>query len=173
MGDEAAKSAYDSLLKVRREREQRATTQSAKRQKMVADLLAREKVAEKEKSEMESARSKLKAEIERLRKRAAESKQPNVNGCVVQPVNLSKERLQELSRTLKVTWSKVGGDDYSVQTLRDIFGVFGVVEDLIIRSGKKKNKGSALVILSSKEAAVSQQFFSNLATFPIYFIFSL
>ncbi|CAH1423426.1 unnamed protein product [Lactuca virosa] len=55
-------------------------------------------------------------------------------------------------KMLKVSWEK-GGLEYNEERLRGVFETFGEVEDVVIRSSKKK--GSALVVMASKEAAVS------------------
>ncbi|CAA3021599.1 dnaJ homolog subfamily C member 17 [Olea europaea subsp. europaea] len=51
---------------------------------------------------------------------------------------------------LKVSWEKTC-KDYTVQRLREIFEEFGLVEDVVIKSSKKK--GSVLVVMVSKDAA--------------------
>ncbi|CAH1422991.1 unnamed protein product [Lactuca virosa] len=53
---------------------------------------------------------------------------------------------------LKVSWEK-GGLEYSAERLRGLFETFGEVKDVVIRSSKKK--GSALIVMASKEAAVA------------------
>jgi len=53
---------------------------------------------------------------------------------------------------LKVSWEKVG-EDYTAEGLRELFSKFGEVDDVVIKSSKKK--GSALVVMATKDAAVS------------------
>ena len=60
----------------------------------------------------------------------------------------------EKERVLKVSWDRAMGD-YGALRLREIFGRFGEVEDVVIRSKGSKKKGSAVVVMSSKDAAVS------------------
>lgn len=60
-------------------------------------------------------------------------------------------------RMLKVSWERNSGD-YTAIKLRELFEKFGGVEDVVIRSKASKKRGSAIVVMSSKEAAVS--FFS-------------
>ncbi|KAK4372346.1 hypothetical protein RND71_007730 [Anisodus tanguticus] len=52
-------------------------------------------------------------------------------------------------KVLKVSWEKIG-EDYTAQKLTELFSEFGEVEDVVIKSSKKK--GSALVVMSSKDA---------------------
>ncbi|KAJ0040119.1 hypothetical protein Pint_27889 [Pistacia integerrima] len=53
---------------------------------------------------------------------------------------------------LKMSWEKVG-EDYTAERLKKIFSEFGQVEDVVIKSSKKK--GSALVVMSTKDAMVA------------------
>ena len=55
-------------------------------------------------------------------------------------------------KVLKVSWEKVG-KDYTAEELRELFSKFGEVEDVVIKSSKKK--GSALVVMATKDGAVS------------------
>ncbi|KAK2665630.1 hypothetical protein Ddye_004204 [Dipteronia dyeriana] len=55
-------------------------------------------------------------------------------------------------KVLKVSWEKVG-EDYTAERLRELFSEFGVVSDVDIKSFKKK--GSALVVMATKDAAVA------------------
>lgn len=55
-------------------------------------------------------------------------------------------------KVLKVSWEKTGLDYMGVR-LKEIFEKFGPVDNVVIKSSKKK--GSALVVMMSKEAAVS------------------
>jgi DnaJ family protein C protein 17 len=55
-------------------------------------------------------------------------------------------------KVLKVSWEKIG-EDYSADKLRELFSKFGEVEDVVIKGNKKK--GSALVVMATKQGAVS------------------
>jgi hypothetical protein len=55
---------------------------------------------------------------------------------------------------LKVSWEGVA-DYYTAAKLDEIFKQFGKVEDIVIKTRKSKSKGSAIVVMASKEAAVS------------------
>ncbi|KAK3193299.1 hypothetical protein Dsin_024609 [Dipteronia sinensis] len=56
------------------------------------------------------------------------------------------------NKVLKVSWEKVG-EDYTAERLRKLFSEFGVFGDVVIKSSKKK--GSALVVMVTKDAVVS------------------
>ncbi|XBH58591.1 hypothetical protein VPH35_080000 [Triticum aestivum] len=60
----------------------------------------------------------------------------------------------ENDKILKVSWEG-GADYYTAAKLDEIFKQFGTVEDIVIMFSKSKSKGSALVVMVSKEAARS------------------
>ena len=64
---------------------------------------------------------------------------------------VSAEVADALPRTLKVSWTRPG-IEYTSADLRRIFSVHGEVEDIVLREAKKR-KGSALVVMATKEAA--------------------
>ena len=75
---------------------------------------------------------------------------------------------------MKVSW-KGGADYYTAAKLDEIFNQLGEVEDIVIMTSKSKRKGSAIVVMASKEAAVSliylffsvlEFFFSSLTKSP-------
>ncbi|XP_038709962.1 dnaJ homolog subfamily C member 17 [Tripterygium wilfordii] len=161
--DEKARKLFDDLLRIKRDQHQRHTQRDAKRRRMVSDLEEREHAAAfdpdpelKAKQEEERIARKLKEEIERIRamhkgkgQGAATATAPessstgNVGGTGV---------VLDKSKVLKVSWEKVG-EEYTADRLRELFSKFGKVEDVVIKSSKKK--GSALVVMSTKEAAFS------------------
>ena len=89
-------------------------------------------------------------QIERLRKAAAD-KAARASAPVVPAQPVSAEAMAQLSRTLKVAWDRHSGD-YSATELREVVGVFGQVEDVLIRDGKP-GKGSALVVMATQGGA--------------------
>ena len=168
LSDPSGRKAYDDVLRVQEARAERLAQQGSKRQKMVADLHAREAAGAVEKKEEEIAKRRLKEELQRIRKKAAAARQEqrtdyfgtsqaastgDVGGTtgVVGGGGLGQEEMQ---RTLKVSWAREegGGDAYPSKKLRVVFEHFGPVEDVVVREGKKK-KGSALVVMASQEAA--------------------
>ncbi|KAF8020642.1 hypothetical protein BT93_G1162 [Corymbia citriodora subsp. variegata] len=158
--DEKARKLFDDLLRVKREQVLRRSQQDSKRRKMVSDLEERERAAfapdssTKAKHEEERIVRKLREEIERIRamhankgappasskgEAASEGKDRKSSGGV----GLDKEKV------LKVSW-EMGGPDYTVERLKELFSVFGEVEDVVTRK-----KRSALVVMASKDAAVA------------------
>lgn len=72
------------------------------------------------------------------------------------PPQSSDLEASDAERTLKVSWTclESGAGDYSATQLKQIFEEFGVVEDLVVRSGKSRKKRSALIVMATKQAAV-------------------
>ncbi|KAJ0010959.1 hypothetical protein Pint_33547 [Pistacia integerrima] len=161
--DEKARKLYDDLLKIKREKEQRLVQQDGRKRKMRSDLEERERAAfapdptVKARQEEERIARQLKEEIARI-KRAHGSKgaaaasalfketKQSETGAGVAGAGLDKEKM------LKVSWEKVG-EDYTAERLKKVFSQFGQVEDVVIKSSKKK--GSALVVMSTKDAMVA------------------
>ncbi|KAH7575754.1 hypothetical protein JRO89_XS02G0209200 [Xanthoceras sorbifolium] len=156
--DEKARKLFDDLLKIKHEKQQRQSQRDSKKRKMMSDLEERERAAfaldpaVKAQQEEKRIARQLKEEIERIRamhvkKEAAasfaphrETKQSGGGGA---GAGLDKEKM------LKVSWEKVG-EDYTAERLRELFSEFGAVEDVVIKSSKKK--GSALIVMANKDA---------------------
>ncbi|KAL8551741.1 hypothetical protein ACS0TY_000709 [Phlomoides rotata] len=161
--DETARKLFDDLLRVKREKIYRRGQQDSKRRKMMSDLEERERTAfvvdPSTEARQEEARiaCQLKEEIARIKKMSAgvttfeqdkparEKKEGGDSGDSGAS-GLDKEKV------LKVSWEKIG-EDYTAQRLREIFEEFGDVEDVVIKSSKKK--GSGLVVMASKDDAVA------------------
>ncbi|KAL5857005.1 hypothetical protein ACOSQ3_004463 [Xanthoceras sorbifolium] len=159
--DEKARKLFDDLLKIKHEKQQRQSQHDSKKRKMMSDLEERERAvfapepAVKARQEEKRIARQLKEEIERIRamhvkKEAAasfalhrETKQSGGGGA---GAGLDKEKM------LKVSWEKVG-EDYTAERLRELFSEFGAVEDVVIKSSKKK--GSALIVMANKDAVVA------------------
>ncbi|GFZ00491.1 DNAJ heat shock N-terminal domain-containing protein [Actinidia rufa] len=159
---------FDDLLRIRRDKVHRRSQHDSKRQRMMSDLEKREQAAfgpdpaAKAQEEEQIISMKLKEEIARIRAMQAnkvasttptQRKEATVGGRESSMdgggSGLDKEKV------LKVSWEKIG-DDYSAQRLRELFEKFGEVEDVVIKSSKKTlKKGSALVVMASKDAAVA------------------
>lgn len=165
--DQKARLVFDDLLRVKREKVLRQSQHSSKRRKMMSDLEERERAAAfgsesngKDRDEEERIKKKLREQIARIRAMHANKGTPDVSvkkgdvkrkessGSGSQGGGLDKEKV------LKVTWDRIGGEDYSAQRLRELFREFGEVEDVVIRSSTNK-KGSALVVMASKDAVVT------------------
>lgn len=129
---------------------------------MYEDLVKREQAAEGSKEE-ESAKARLKAEIERMRQTAEArrtSSRPSSKPVAPRDSDTlgrqgnSDEPLDDLSaRTLKVSWFReTAGVDYDVAQLRAIFSKYGAVEDIIMREGKKKRKSALITMVRQEDA---------------------
>ncbi|KAL2537807.1 DNAJ heat shock N-terminal domain-containing protein [Forsythia ovata] len=166
LNDEKARKLLDDLLRVKREKFQRQSQQDSKRRKMMSDLEERERNAFapdpslRAREEEERIARKLKEEIARIRamsrnKGSATTTPPKKDTAARGRNNTDgggSGRGLDKGKVLKVSWEKTG-EDYTAQRLREIFEEFGVVEDVVIKSSKKK--GSALVVMGSKDAAVA------------------
>ncbi|XP_020213735.1 dnaJ homolog subfamily C member 17 [Cajanus cajan] len=159
--DDKARNLFHDLLRVKRERELRHSQRDGKRRKMVSDLERRERdatapdAAAKEREEEARIARQLKEEIARIRamhgtKEAAvpEKKSAGSGGGGGGGGGGGVDQ----EKVLKVSWEKVG-EDYSADKLRELFSKFGEVEDVVIKGSKKK--GSALVVMATKEGAVA------------------
>ncbi|KAK9129372.1 hypothetical protein Sjap_009859 [Stephania japonica] len=161
--DDKARQVFNDLIRARTAKRKRESQFNSKRRRMVSDLEERERAAagfdsaERMRQEEERIDKKLKEEIARYRamysqkksmepERAdfgSESGSGNGNG-----VSLDKDKI------LKVSWNG-GVEEYSVGRLKEIFGAFGEVEDVVIQPKKKKKTSNALVVMVTKEAAVA------------------
>ncbi|KAK6143352.1 hypothetical protein DH2020_023700 [Rehmannia glutinosa] len=162
--NEKTRKLFDDLLRVKKEKLHRQGQQDSKRRKMMSDLEERERSAFavdpniKAREEEESIFRKLQEEIAKIiamqtnKMPAAttpfkqDTKVRGKDSTDGEGIALDKEKV------LKVSWEKIG-EDYTAQRLREIFEEFGAVEDVVIKSSRKK--GSALVVMASKDAAVA------------------
>ncbi|KAL2521227.1 DNAJ heat shock N-terminal domain-containing protein [Forsythia ovata] len=164
--DEIARKLFDDLLRVKHEKFQRQAQSDSKRRKMMSDLEERERHAfapdpsSRAREEEERIARKLKEEIARIRamhsnKGSATTTHPSKKDTAAMEKNINNgggSSGLDKEKVLKVSWEKTR-EDYIAQRLRQIFEEFGVVEDVVIKSSKKK--GSALVVMGSKDAAVA------------------
>ncbi|KAL8116110.1 uncharacterized protein LOC141671949 [Apium graveolens] len=165
--DEKGRLAFDDLLRVKREKALRQSQHSTKRRKMMSDLEERERAAfasesgGKDRDEEERIVRKLREEIARIRAmNANRGGMPDVSGKKGDAKRKDSSSSGsyggglDKERVLKVTWDRIGGEDYSAERLRELFREFGEVEDVVIRTSSRK-KGSALVVMASKDAVVT------------------
>lgn len=164
--DEKARKLFDDLLRIKREKVHRQGQQDSKRRKMMSDLEERERSAfavdpiVKAREEEERISRQLKQEIARIIAMHSNKKPAATAPSKQDTTARGKDRDSgdgggnrlDKAKVLKVSWEKIG-EDYSAERLREIFGKFGSVEDVVIKSSKKK--GSALVVMASKDAAVA------------------
>lgn len=157
--------------RARAARAERTVIHDHKRRRMAEDLIRREQAAEGLSAEAQ-AKARLAAEIARMRKAAQEreakqraSQQAAASPGYTEggtghhhqqqqhpgmaPAAPGGDVADALPRTLKVSWVRPGVE-YDAVELRKIFSVHGSVEDVVMREGKKR-KGSALVVMATKE----------------------
>ncbi|KAF8087570.1 hypothetical protein N665_0578s0023 [Sinapis alba] len=168
--DEKARKLFDDLLRIQREKQHKKSQVDSKRRKMMSDLEERERsgfapshAAARPYDEEERIARKLKEEVDRIRAKHAQKRggfeTPESGGVGGgdgkrredrsgggASVQLDKERM------LKVSWETIG-EGYSAGRLREVFSEFGEVEDVVIRSTKKKC--SALIVMATKDGAVA------------------
>ncbi|KAL0923536.1 hypothetical protein M5K25_007597 [Dendrobium thyrsiflorum] len=157
--DEISRCCFDAKLRARRERVLRDSLQDAKRRKMATDLEERERSAAAAVDPAEEARRKEKMKADELKREIAEFKARRAKKAS-EPNGKEKAAGEKVGpsldkgRMLKVTWETSAGD-YSAAKLRGIFMRFGIVEDVVIRSKSSKKKASAIIVMASKDAAVT------------------
>jgi len=155
--DDKARKLFDDLLRVKRENQRRESQRDGKRRKMVSDLEKREREAfvpdsaSRGREEEDRIAKKLKDEIARIRAMHAKKAGTDL-GVKKESAASSGGGGVDQEKILKVSWEKVG-EDYSADKLRELFSKFGEVEDVVIKGSKKK--GSALVVMATKQGAVS------------------
>lgn len=163
--DEKARKLFDDLLRVKRDNERRQSQRDGKRRKMVSDLERRERdafspdPAAKGREEEDRIAKQLRDEIARIRAMHAKKvvpgfgskKESDASGGVGAGAGVGGGGIDQ-EKALKVSWER-NGEDYSAEKLRELFSKFGEVEDVVVK-GKKK-KGSALVVMATKQGAVS------------------
>ncbi|KAL8150615.1 hypothetical protein V2J09_020423 [Rumex salicifolius] len=149
--DEKARKLFDDLLRVKREKQVCETHYEAKQRKMVSELEKRERYTfdpeYRERGEEERIKKKLQEEIARIRAMHANKGASAYSEVKSEKMGKRKEDVGSGGRTeldkekvLNVSWEKVGAE-----RLREIFGKFGEVEDVVIRISKKK-KGKAIAL---------------------------
>ncbi|WOL09716.1 hypothetical protein Cni_G18469 [Canna indica] len=165
--DEAARRIFDARLRARRERVIHDSFLDTKRRKLTTDLEERERAAAaaeaSDPAKQEERREKDVAA--RVQEELAQFQARKAKKFAAAPTSNSKTSEQEKNgenggtatdkeRMLKVSWERNLGD-YTAVKLQELFERFGGVEDVVIRSKASKKKGSAIVVMSSKDAAVA------------------
>ncbi|KAL6505842.1 hypothetical protein OROHE_023221 [Orobanche hederae] len=162
--NELTRKLFDDLLRIKKEKLHRQGQQDSKRRKMMSDLEERERSSfsvdadMKAREEEERIARKLKEEIARIVAAYTKKTSSSTTHCKQDTRARGKDSAGggglalDKEKVLKVSWEKIGGD-YTAQRLREIFEEFGCVEDVVIKSFKKK--GSALVVMASKDDAVA------------------
>jgi len=180
LSDPGAKEAWDALLAARAATAARRAAAGDKRKRMLDDLETRERAAEAsagERTAVDSARRRLAAELERLRKKhqaeEEEKKKKKVAATATTTTTTgggafsSKQPTQsalddELSRTLKITWCTVaeGQEDCSAEEVR------AAVEELVAGAvaKSKRTKSSSSLPSSSSSLPFSSSLASALSS---------
>ncbi|XP_042501898.1 dnaJ homolog subfamily C member 17-like [Macadamia integrifolia] len=161
--DEKTRKLFDELLQIKRDQRLRQSQYDAKRRKLMSDLEERERAAfapdrpAKAREEEERITKKLKEEIARVRamhvKNTAPATASKAGTAGVGGENIRSTESLNKVKVLKVSW-ETGSDGYSAQRLKELFGKFGDVKD-VIRSKGTKRRGSALVVMVSNDAALA------------------
>ncbi|XP_040377471.1 pre-mRNA-splicing factor cwf23 [Oryza brachyantha] len=172
--DESLRRQFDARLRGRREAAARAAASGVKRRKAVSDLEERERAfaAGQPVDATEAARREDKrkaADVKRELEEFFASKQSAASGTASTPVHGAPQDAQKTDKgkILKVSWEG-GADYYTAAKLEEIFKQFGEVEDVVIKTRKSRSRGSAIVVMSSKEAARSA-----LQNHSVYNVFSV
>ncbi|KAF8065588.1 hypothetical protein HT031_003189 [Scenedesmus sp. PABB004] len=176
LSDKAARGALDEFLDAQAAREQRLAKQDAKRQRLREELERKEREGVQSRSAEETARAKLKSELESLRARMAQEHQQRAaaaaeaaaaraassaaagpssragggggsGGAATPGASDDDDTTQLLLRTVKASWDPTIGA-YTSAALRSVFAAWPV-EDVILKEGRSRRKASALVVLGS------------------------
>ncbi|PWA93820.1 DnaJ domain-containing protein [Artemisia annua] len=167
--DEKGRKLFDDLLRAKLQKRQREMQHDSKRRRMMSDLDERERASfygsdttAKARSEEEIIAKKFKEEVDRIRKmhankrnfNSAEASTPLKKESVSGETSSAGGRanVEDMDKMLRASWENAGFE-YTAQSLREIFEAFGEVKDVVIRN--KKKKGSAVIVMATKEAAVA------------------
>ncbi|KAF2898637.1 hypothetical protein ILUMI_07547 [Ignelater luminosus] len=175
LSDEAARAAYDKVLRGKKEAALRHKELDSKRRKLKEDLEAREKNAANSfrTASSKSSDQKLKEEIERLRKegsRLVEEEMEYVRKKLEEErIKLNTDTEESNHFRIKIKW-KSSKDDvknggYNVELLRRFLSKYGDITALVM---SPKKKGSALVEFNNRRAAeMAVDFEQGLSTNPL------
>ena len=174
LSDEAARKAYDTVLKARKAAEIRKRQLDSKRRKLRDELEEREKRA-KDDAESEvlnqntkgkSDEEKLAEEIERLRRRGnamLEEEQERIRDEIEKEKKTRRDASISSSESgstlpsggtkLKVRWKNDSDGRYGSESLRKIFSKYGDVAEVVVMDGSGGKKGSGLVEMCTPFAA--------------------
>lgn len=154
--DEAARRAYDKVLKARKEAELRKNELDGKRRKLREDLERRERAGlggmrQKQKSPEEV----LKEEIERLRKEGSKAVEEEMEYVIQQLRSEAIRKDNDGSKCrIKVKWTcdrkDASNGGYTEEMLMRFLSKYGDISALVISA---KKKGSALVEFKTRNAA--------------------
>lgn len=165
LSDATARAAFDALLAAKLDRLRHHARLDSKRRRMMDDLDQRERAAEAaqvdpselDRRKEEAAAKKFQQEVARIRemyaKKMAEGTKKVDDRDTAVGANAEAGNELDKEKILKVSWEREG-EDYSAARLKEVFGRFGEVEDVVIRAKGSKKRRSALIVMKSKDAAV-------------------
>lgn len=168
--DEAAKAAYDRVLKGKKEAVVRHQELDSKRRKLKEDLEARERFAAGIRPKSEA--QQLREEIDRLRKEGSKQVDEEIQN-VLRSLNEEKGRMQRqwdgANNRVKINWTASKKDEtnggYTQEMLHNFLSKYGDIQVLLVSS---KKKGSALVEFKEQKAAeMAVDFERGLAANPL------
>lgn len=153
--DKAAKSAYDKVLKGRKEAAIRHHELDGKRRKLKEELEERERRAGR--GPQKSEAQKLHEEIERLRKEGSRQVQEEIEK-VLKEVNAEKNKVEtewdSSNNRIKIKWRADKKDpkngSYTQEMLHRFLSKYGEIQALVM---SPKKTGSALVEFKDQKAA--------------------
>ncbi|KAF9972568.1 DnaJ (Hsp40), sub C, member 17 [Actinomortierella ambigua] len=144
--DPAARQAFDNVLKVKAQAQERTAKYDADRRKMKEDLENRENAARKQQEEEKAAAIRLHHEMERIKQESAKKRAEREAELLRQAEEVSAAReasFTSLDSTLRVKWKKKKYT-YEADQLKEIFGKYGKIESCL-----SKNQGSAVISFHS------------------------
>ncbi|ENN78141.1 dnaJ homolog subfamily C member 17 [Dendroctonus ponderosae] len=155
--DEAAKAAYDRVLKGKKEAVVRHQELDSKRRKLKEDLEARERLAAGGFRRQKSEAQQLREEIDRLRKEGSKQVDEEIQN-VLRSLSEEKSRMQSQGNgaacRVKINWKADKKDEtnggYTQEMLHNFLSKYGDIQALIVSS---KKKGSAMVEFKEQKAA--------------------
>uniref|UniRef100_A0A0D9VPA0 J domain-containing protein n=1 Tax=Leersia perrieri TaxID=77586 RepID=A0A0D9VPA0_9ORYZ len=172
--DESLRRQFDARIRGQREAAARAAASGVKRRKAVSDLEERERAIaaghpvdadEAARREDKRKAADVKRELEEFFA-AKQSPAPGTASTSARGVPQDAPKTDK-GKILKVSWEG-GADYYNAAKLEEIFKQFGEVEDVVIKTRKSRSRGSAIVVMASKEAALSA-----LRNHSVYNVFSI
>ncbi|KAJ3361564.1 DnaJ (Hsp40), sub C, member 17 [Allomyces javanicus] len=164
LSDEAAKTAYDAIVRQRQEQRARFEKMDAAKRQMREDLEARERAAELARKQTVKTELNRSAEIERLRSENAQKLRDHTAQLAhrtAASAHVARSTVSTSSpptsdpahRTLKCKW-RVSRVQHTESTLRALFAPYGAVEQLLVAPIKPSKKtGTAVVQMARKENA--------------------
>ncbi|KAJ8915823.1 hypothetical protein NQ315_004635 [Exocentrus adspersus] len=170
--DEAARSAYDKVLKGKKEAQLRHKELDGKRRKLKEDLEERERQAANRFVKGKTPDQLLKEEIERLRKEGSKQVEEEVQFVLTklkEEQQLNTEYWDSSKHRIKIKWRTTKNDStnggYTYQLLHTFLSKYGDIQALVM--SPKKN-GSALVeFMERKSAEMAIDFEIGLSSNPL------